>query len=147
MSFSSETVSVRLKPRASKLFAPTLLLFGVSFGLSFTAEQLSAPDYQIALIVGAVLVGLFWALPLFSYLLSHLELTNSRLTIRSGFLGLRKRQLSLAELASLEIQKPKALAGKLISIFTVHGEEFVVRGYARTKLLAAEIEALAKAAN
>lgn len=147
MSFSNEVQVVRLKPKASKMFFPTLVLAGVSFALAFVADQFSPSDYEIALILGAVAIGLLWALPLLSYLLSYLLLTERQLTIRSGFLGLRKRQLLLSELSSIEIQKPKALAGKLISILTVHGDEFQVRGYARTKLLAAEIEALAKAAN
>jgi hypothetical protein len=52
----------------------------------------------------------------------------------------------LADLSSIEIQKSGALAGKVISILSVDGTEFRVEGYARTKLLAAEIEALAKVA-
>jgi hypothetical protein len=142
----TEEIVLRLKPRASKMYLPTVLLLAVSFTLAFVAEQFSPADYELALLAGAAAVGLFWALPLLSYLLSFLELTNLRLTTRSGFLGLRKRQLLLSELSSLEIQRPRALAGKVISILTVHGEEFVVRGYARTKLLAAEIEALARVA-
>ena len=147
MSFSSESVVVRLKPKASTLYLPTIVLAGVSFALAFVADQFSPADYEIALIVGAVTVGFLWLLPMASYLLSYLELTNQNLTIRSGFLGIRKRKLALSELSSLEIQKPKPLAGKVISIMSVHGDEFQVRGYARTKLLAAEIEALAKAAS
>lgn len=142
-----EVQVVRLKPKASSLFFPTLVLAGVSFSLAFVADLFSAVDYEIALISGAVAAGLFWGLPVASYLLSYLELTNRTLTIRSGFLGLRKRQLALSELASLEIQKPSAFSGKVISIFSVHGDELRVRGYARTKLLAAEIESLAKLAS
>jgi hypothetical protein len=147
VSFSNEVLIVRLKPKARTLLLPTVLLAAVSFGLAFVADQFSEADYQIALTSGAVAVGLFWALPVASYLLSYLKLTDQQLTIRSGFLGLRKRQLSLSELSSIEIQRPKPLAGKVISILTVHGDEFQVRGYARTKLLAAEIEALARVAS
>lgn len=146
MNFSHEEVVLRLKPRASKIYLPTVVLFSVSFALAFLAEQLAPADYELALVAGALAVGVFWALPLLSYLLSYLQLTNQRLTLRSGFLGLRKRELLLSELSSLEIHRPRALAGRVISILTVHGEEFVVRGYARTKLLAAEIEALSRVA-
>jgi membrane protein YdbS with pleckstrin-like domain len=147
VSFSTEVLIVHLKPKASTMFLPTLLLAAVSFGLAFVADQFSEADYEMALISGAVVVGAFWALPLASYLLSYLKLTDQQLTIRAGFLGLRKRQLPLSELSSIEIQRPKPLAGKVISILTVHGDEFQVRGYARTKLLAAEIEALARVAS
>jgi hypothetical protein len=86
----------------------------------------------------------FWVFPLLSYLGSYLELTNQRLVYRFGFLGFRKRQLMLSELSSLELQKD-GLAGKTISILSVDGSELFIRGYARPKHLAAEIEALAKA--
>jgi hypothetical protein len=141
---STEISVLRLKPRASRLFLPTLSLALVSFGLAFVADLFSAADYEIALMAGAVVAILFWAFPLLSYLGSYLELTNERLIYRFGFLGFRKRQLPLSELASLEIQKSAGLQGQAISILSVDGSEIVVRGYARTKYLAAEIEALAK---
>lgn len=146
MSKADEVELLRLKPKASKMFFPTLLIAGASFGLAFVAEILPESDYNLTIAVSAGVVFLFWALPLFSYLFSYLQLTNRRLIYRFGFLGLRKRALELSELSSLEIQKSSALGGKVISIFLVDGTEFRVGGYARTKLLAAEIEALAKAA-
>jgi hypothetical protein len=74
-----------------------------------------------------------------------LELTNQRLVYSSGFLGFRKKQLQLSELSSLELQKD-GVGSKAISILSVEGQELVIRGYARPKYLAAEIEALAKVA-
>ena len=146
MSQATEFEVVKLKPRASRMFLPTLVLAGVCFGLAFFADVLSDIDYYYALILGGVIVGVFWLVPLLSFALVYLKLTNQRLIYRFGFLGLRKRQLRLADLSSIEIQKSGPLAGKVISIFSVDGTEFRVEGYARTKLLAAEIEALAKAA-
>ncbi|CAB4624176.1 unannotated protein [freshwater metagenome] len=145
MTFSTELTVVRLKPAARKLFVPTLVLAAVCFALAFLADQFSSADYEIALMAGALVVVLFWVFPLLSYLGSYLELTTKTLTYRFGFLGFRKKQLALAELSSLEIQKPSGLRAKVISILSVDGSELVVRGYSRTKLLAAEIEALAKA--
>ncbi|CAB4637338.1 unannotated protein [freshwater metagenome] len=98
------------------------------------------------MIAGAVIVVLFWFFPLLSYLACYLELTSARLVYRFGFLGLRKRQLPLSELSSIEIQKESALGGQVISILSVDGREFRVGGYAKTKHLAAEIEAWAKVA-
>jgi hypothetical protein len=123
-----------------------LVLAVVSFALAFVVDQISPIDYNYALIAGGVIVVLFWFFPLLSYLACYLELTSARLVYRFGFLGLRKRQLQLAELSSIEIQKESALGGQVISILSVDGREFRVGGYAKTKHLAAEIEAWAKVA-
>ena len=142
---SSEISVLRLKPKASRLWLPTIALLLVSFSLSFVADQFSPTDYEIALMAGALVAILFWAFPMLNYLGSSLELTDQRIIYRSGFLGFRKRQLPLAELSSLEIQKSGGLGSQEISILSVDGSELVIRGYAKTKYLAAEIEALAKA--
>ncbi len=143
---TSEYTVLRLKPKARRLFVPTLVLAVVSFALAFIVEQISPIDYNYALIAGAVIVVLLWFFPLLSYLACYLELTSARLVYRFGFLGLRKRQLPLSELSSIEIQKESALGGQVISILSVDGREFRVGGYAKTKHLAAEIEAWAKVA-
>ena len=143
---NSEYTVLRLKPKARRLFVPTLVLAAVSFALAFVVEQISAIDYNYALIAGGVIVVLFWFFPLLSYLACYLELTSARLVYRFGFLGLRKRQLQLSELSSIEIQKESALGGQVISILSVDGREFRIGGYAKTKHLAAEIEAWAKVA-
>jgi hypothetical protein len=142
---SSEVSILRLKPKASRLWLPTLTLLLVSFSLSFVADQFSPADYEIALMAGALVTILFWAFPMLSYLGSYLELTDQRIIYRFGFLGFRKRQLPLAELSSLELQKSDGSPGQSISILSVDGTELVIRGYAKAKYLAAEIEALAKA--
>ena len=146
MRHSSESSVLRLKPKAMRLWLPTIALLLVSFSLAFVADQFSPADYEIALMAGALVAILFWAFPTLNYLGSYLELTDQRIIYRSGFLGFRKRQMPLVELSSLEIQKSGGLGGQEISILSVDGSELVIRGYAKTKYLAAEIEALAKAA-
>jgi hypothetical protein len=142
----SEYTVLRLKPKARKLFVPTLVLAAVSFALAFLVEQISPIDYNYALIAGGIIVALFWFFPLLSFLACSLKLTSHRLVYRFGFLGLRKRQLLLSELSSLEIQKERGLGGQVISILSVDGNEYRVGGYAKTKHLAAEIEAWARVA-
>jgi hypothetical protein len=142
---SSEISVLRLKPKASRLLLPTISLALVSFALAFVADQFSPADYEIALMAGALVAILFWAFPMLNYLGSYLEITNQRIVYRYGFLGFGKKQLPLAELSSLETQKSGGLGGQEISILSVDGSELVIRGYAKTKYLAAEIEALAKA--
>ena len=147
MTNSSEYLVFRLKPKARRLFTPTLILAAVSFAQAFAVEQISNTDYQYALIAGGTIVVLFWLIPLLSYLASYLELTSERLIFRSGFLGFRKRQLLLSELSSIEIQKEGRLGRQVISILSVDGTEYRIGGYAKNKHLAAEIEAWAKAAS
>lgn len=147
MTNTSEYLVFRLKPKARRLFTPTLILAAVSFAQAFAVEQISNTDYQYALIAGGTIVVLFWLIPLLSYLASYLELTSERLTFRSGFLGFRKRQLLLSELSSIEIQKEGRLGRQVISILSVDGTEYRIGGYAKNKHLAAEIEAWAKAAS
>ena len=147
MTTSSEYLVLRLKPKARRLFTPTLVLAAVSFVLASIVEQISATNYNYALIAGATIVVLFWVFPVLSYLACYLELTSTRLVYRFGFLGIRKRKLLLSELSSIEIQKEGRLGRQVISILSVDGTEFRVDGYAKSKHLAAEIEAFAKAAS
>lgn len=147
MTNTSEYLVFRLKPKARRLFTPTLVLAAVSFAQAFAVEQISNTDYQYALIAGGTIVVLFWLFPLLSYIACYLELTSTRLVYRFGFLGFRKRQLLLSELSSIEIQKEGSLGGQLISILSVDGTEYRIGGYAKNKHLAAEIEAWAKAAS
>ena len=49
--------------------------------------------------------------------------------------------LNLSELSSIAVQRQKPLRGKAISLLKIDGQEITVRGYSRTKLLAATIEA------
>jgi hypothetical protein len=146
VSVISEISSLRVRQKASKLFLPTLLLAAASFALSFFAETMAQEIYELLLIGVGVAVLLFWLVPLMNFLLGYLELTNLRLVYRFGLFGFRKRTMQLLELSSIEIQRTKFLSGKVISILAVDGSEIRVSGYARTKLLAAEIEDLASKA-
>ena len=145
MNNDSEYQILRLKPKASRLFFPILVLAAVSFALAFVIEQISANDYNYALIAAGVILAVFWLVPMLSFMAGYLKLTNQRLIYRFGFLGFRRRKLNLSDLSSIEIQTEGRLGRKIISILSVAGDEIRIGGYAKTKLLAAEIEALAKA--
>jgi hypothetical protein len=139
-----ETSLIRLRPSLRRLILPTLILAVASFLLAFFADSLANDLMNVFYIAAATLVGLFWLLPMLSYLFGYLEFTNARLIYRFGFLGFRKRELEYSQLSSIDILRPKALGSKQISLLRVDGSELVITGYARTKLLAAEIERLAR---
>ena len=90
MTTNSEYLVFRLKPKARRLFTPTLVLAAVSFSLAFIFEQISATDYNYAVIAGATIVVLFWVFPLLSYLACYLELTSRDWFIDLGFWVLEK---------------------------------------------------------
>lgn len=146
MSLIGETSIVRVRQKASRLYLPTLILAAVSFSLSYFAPQIPVDLQQIVYLAAGSVVFLFWFIPLLSYLFSFLELTNERVIYRFGLFGLRRRDIELAEISSIQIQRPNALSGKVISLLLTDETELILSGYARTKLLAAEIERLAKGA-
>lgn len=145
MSLLGETSIVRVRQKASRLYLPTLLLAAVSFSLSFFQPQLTGDSQQLAFIAAGVIVLVFWLVPVLNFLFSYLELTNERIIYRFGMFGLRRKDIDLGEISSIQILRPSALSGKAISLELTDESEVLLTGYARTKLLAAEIERLAKA--
>ncbi|MFM7013494.1 MAG: hypothetical protein ACKOXT_00685 [Actinomycetota bacterium] len=146
MSLLGETFVVRIRPRAARLFLPTVVLGAAAFLLAFFAESIKLTSPELWYLIASGLVFLFWLLPILSYLFSYLELTTQRLIYRYGFLGFRRTEVYLADLQSIQIQRPGALSGKVLSLLMMDEREIIISGYARTKLLAAEIERLARAA-
>lgn len=141
MNQNFEAKLVRLRPRAANLFLPTLILAASLFSLMYFSELLAPELYEIVFWTAISVAALFWLIPLLSWLASSLVVTDQRLVYRSGLFGLRKKVMSLSELSSIAVQRPKPLRGKVISLMKVDGQELRVSGYSRTKLLAATIEA------
>jgi hypothetical protein len=136
-----ETRLVRLRPRAAVMIFPTLVLAASSFFLMYFSELASPEVYQIIFWVAVGSSALFWLVPLLNWLAASLVVTDHRVIHRSGLFGLRKRELQLRELSSIALERTKPFRGKVISMLKVNGQELVVSGYSRSKLLAAAIEA------
>jgi uncharacterized membrane protein YdbT with pleckstrin-like domain len=136
-----ETKLVRLRPRATVLLFPTLVLAASSFSVIYFSEMISPDLYQIVLWVIIAAVSLFWLVPLLNWLAASLVITDQRIIHRSGLFGLRKKVLNLSELSSIAVQRPKPLRAKAISLVKVDGQVITVSGYSRPKQLAAAIEA------
>jgi membrane protein YdbS with pleckstrin-like domain len=141
MTQAFETKLVRLRPSASILFLPTLVLGASCFSVMYFSELIAPDLYQIVLWVALAVVSLFWLIPLLSWLASSLVVTDQKLVYRSGLFGLRKKVLYFAELSSIAVQRPKPLRAKVISLLKVDGQEITLSGYSRNKQLAAAIEA------
>ena len=140
----TETSLLKMKPATGRTFNPTLILGLTIFALSYFSEKISSEMLQLSYIAAASFLTIFWLIPLASYLLGYLELTNERIIYRSGFLGLRKKSVELAEVSSIEIVRPRSLRPRVILIRLVDETELNIVGYPKPKLIAAEIERLAK---
>ena len=141
MNQTFETKLVRLRPSATALLLPTLVLAASAFSLMYFSELIAPDLYQILLWVAIAAVSLFWLLPLLNWLTASVVVTDQRLIQRYGLFGLRKKVLHFAELSSIAVQRPKPFRAKAISLFKVDGHELTISGYSRTKQLAAAIEA------
>lgn len=141
MAQTSETRLVRLRPSAGTLLLPTLVLAVSVFCLMFFSETVSPEIYQILIWSAIGAISLFWLIPVLNWLASSLVVTDQRLIHRSGLFGLRKKVIQFSELSSIDLQRPKPLRRKVLSLSKVDGQELTISGYSRTKLLAAAIEA------
>jgi hypothetical protein len=136
-----ETKLVRLRPRATALLLPTLVLAASAFTLMYFSELIAPDLYQILLWVAIAAVSLFWLIPLLNWLAASVVVTDQKLIYRSGLFGLRKKVLHFTELSSIAVLRPKPLRAKAISLLKVDGQEITISGYSRPKQLAAAIEA------
>lgn len=141
MSFLAEQRIARLRPRGSRLFLPSLVLFIVCFTAAFFSGRLVEQWQSTVLwsVCGGV-AFLFWLIPLLRFLSTYLEITTTRVLYRSGLLGQYRRELSLTQIKDVQITK-----GRSISIIVDGQEPLVLRGIPRHKMVAVEIDRLAAA--
>lgn len=139
MSFESEILLARLRPRGSKLILPTLLLMLASFLAGLLGERFSEAwqTYTVFGVCGA-LAFFGFLIPTIRYVTTWTDITNARVVIRSGLFGQNFDSISLAEIKRVELQ-----AGGLIAL-QVGEEEVVMRALPKPKLVAQEISRLAE---
>lgn len=139
MSFQAEQRLVKLRPRATRLILPTLLL-GVVCGILAFIENRQLESWLVITInvVAAVAVLLFWSVPLTRHLMQSLEVTTSRLVWRDGLFGRHRREISWFEVAGVEY------ARRRVTVF-IHGQEpLVLAGLPKAKQLALELQELVR---
>lgn len=139
MSFESEILLARLRPRGSKLILPTQLLMLAAFLAGLLGERFDEPwqTYTVYGVCGA-LAFFGFAVPIIRYVTTWTDITNARVVIRSGIFGQNFDSLSLAEIKRVELQ-----AGGIIAL-QVAEDEVLVRGLPKPKLVAQEISRLAE---
>ncbi len=139
MSFLAETKIARLRPRGSRLFLPSVFLFLAAFALSFFSISFTESWQQITLwsICGAV-AFFFWLLPVLRFFSTYLEITSTRVKYRSGLMGQNRWEVSLSQIKDVQISR-----GRSISLIIEGQEPFSIRGIAKHKTVAVEIDRLA----
>ncbi|MEY4992913.1 MAG: hypothetical protein RIS82_35 [Actinomycetota bacterium] len=135
----SEQRLAKLRPRASQMFLPTLVLGLASAALTVFAGRLTE-QWQNTLVwaVVGVLVLIFWLIPLLRYLSTYLEVTTARVIIRSGLMGQHRREIRLSNIRDVEVGK-----GRTISLILDDQDVVEIRGVPRHKMVALEIDRLA----
>lgn len=141
MSFLAEQRIARLRPRGSKLFLPNLFLFVACFAMAFFGGRLTEQwQYTVLWIVSGSLVFFFWLIPLLRFMSTFLEVTTTRVLYRSGLMGQKRREVSLAHIKDVQLAK-----GRTISIVIDGQEPLVIPGIPKHKTVAVEIDRLAAA--
>ncbi|MEY4423746.1 MAG: hypothetical protein RLZZ258_849 [Actinomycetota bacterium] len=100
----------------------------------FTEQWQLITEYAI---LGAV-AFLFWFVPVLRYLSTYLEVTTSRVIYRSGLMGQKRFEVSLGQIAQVELAK-----GRAFTIFTKDGRTETVVDMPKAKMIAVEIDRLA----
>jgi membrane protein YdbS with pleckstrin-like domain len=141
MSFLAEQRIARIRPRGSKLFFPSNLLFAACFALAFFGGRLAEQwQYTVLYIVAGSVVFFFWFIPLLRFMSTFLDVTTTRVLYRSGLLGQKRREVSLTQIKDVHLTK-----GRSISIVVEGQEPLVIAGIPKHKMVAVEIDRLAAA--
>lgn len=138
MSFESEILIARLRPRGSRLVLPTGLLLVASFLASFLTGRFEGEYGNLVVYSICGALALFgFGVPLLRYLTTWTDITNSRVVQRSGLFGGFFQSVALAEIERVEL----ASIG-VITLYVSSSEPIELRGLPRTRLVAEEISRL-----
>ena len=139
MSFQAEQKLARVRPRASRLILPTLLL-GVCVAVLAFFENRTLESWQTITLNLVVAVVLFfgWMIPLVRQLVAWVEVSTNRLVWRDGLFGQKRREVSWHEVSAIEVSRGR------ITVF-IHGQEpLVLAGLPKAKQLAGEMQNLVR---
>jgi hypothetical protein len=138
MNFQAEHLLARLRPAGIRLFWPFFALFFAALLLGFYNGRL-VEQWQNILVwsISGAFAVFGWLVPLISHLTHFTDVSTSRISSRSGFLGQRYREVSLARVSGAQV------GAKRTVVLTIQGEEpMVLERVSKPKSVAAEINAL-----
>lgn len=90
----SERLIARVRPHARTLLLPTLLLWAICFLSMFMLNRVDWSGWNaLVLIAAAVLIGVLCLFPFLAWMSRRYTFTTRRVTLRSGFGGIRREVL------------------------------------------------------
>lgn len=139
MEIIAERRLIRLRPRPFRLLLPALTLLAAAAGAGYLQDR-SLEPWQLWLAIGVGALAVLWFLiALLNHLTGWVDVTTSRLIQRAGWFGQYRREYSLAELRGVELA-----LGRSVLIHPSEDSPIELRGIPRRRLVAYEIEKLAK---
>jgi uncharacterized membrane protein YdbT with pleckstrin-like domain len=82
----TERVVARLRPHGRALFWPSVLLIATAAAIGYYQGSFAEPWQNVAVLVGgALVIVLFWLLPLVAWLSKRYVITTRRIILRTGF--------------------------------------------------------------
>lgn len=139
MAFQEEEVVARVRRSWAGLILPFAALFVAAGLISYISNRVVEAWLSYTAFGLSGLLGLFWLISMIRHLNFYVELTTARAIFRDGIFGQKTREISLADVVSLELGKSKTL-----TIGRRGAEPLVIANVPKAKALAAELRNLAK---
>jgi membrane protein YdbS with pleckstrin-like domain len=128
----------RLRPSASRLFLPFLVLATACFVVSFYFDRLPEPWMNIALYsVAGAIAFFFWLLPVLRYLSAYVDVFTTRVLSRSGLMGQQRIEVSYSQVSGVSLGR-----GRRIEFSLVGGEIAQLPPLPKAKRLVTELQKL-----
>ena len=138
MNFKPEQRLAKLRPRATRLFLPTLVLGLTVASLAYFENRELEELQTLALHISAAVILFFaWMLPVVRQLLTRVEVSTSGLVWRSGFFGQKRRTVDWRMVSAVELTR-----GRSITVFVYGEEPLVLVGLPKSKQLVHELQDL-----
>ncbi len=138
MNFKPEQRLAKLRPRATRLFLPTLVLGLTVASLAYFENRELEAWQTLALNISAAVILFFaWMLPVVRQLLTRVEVSTSGLVWRSGLFGQKRRTVDWRMVSAVEITR-----GRSITVFVYGEEPLVLVGLPKSKQLVRELQDL-----
>ena len=129
MAFQEEQLIARIRRSWWRLVLPLITLFIAAAIFSYVNNRAQEQWLlYVAYSISAALAVIFWLIPTIRHLNFYVELTTSRLVIRDGLFGQKTVEVSLGDVAGVELGR-----GRVITISRKNAEPLELRGIPRSK--------------
>jgi len=130
----------RLRPRLTRLWLPTMVLFVASAILTFFGDKQLLEWETNAMYIGVALgLALFWLIPSLKYLGTFVDVTSLGIRARRGIFGGKTREVSFTDIEEVVYSRTRGVVVRVRD-----QEDLDIRGLSTPKAVADELSRLAK---